>query len=143
MVTVPFFCPDTPPLPRNPVFLSYEDNFTKPNPFSADIVVSIDDVLEKKLAAMAALPSQFYEGGANGGPQLVPEDEPGKAKRKDEVRDNFKRRFTSTATKYRAKLRELYGAQRGDAVQTAEAFEISEYGRRPNAEEIKKLFPFF
>jgi LmbE family N-acetylglucosaminyl deacetylase len=143
MVTVPFFCPDTPPLPRNPVFLSYEDNFTKPNPFSADIVVSIDDVLEKKLAAMAALPSQFYEGGANGGPQLVPDDEPGKEKRRNEVRENFKRRFTATATKYRAKLRELYGAQRGDAAQTAEAFEISEYGRRPNAEEIKKLFPFF
>ena len=54
MVTVPFFCPDTPPLQRNPVFLSYEDNFTKPNPFSADIVIAIDDVLEKKLAAMEA-----------------------------------------------------------------------------------------
>jgi hypothetical protein len=92
---------------------------------------------------MAALPSQFYEGGANGGPQLLPDDEAGKTRRKDEVRDSFKRRFTSTATKYRAKLRELYGAQRGDAVQAAEAFEISEYGRRPNAEEIKKLFPFF
>ena len=25
MVTVPFFCPDTPALTRNPVFLSYED----------------------------------------------------------------------------------------------------------------------
>jgi len=143
MVTVPFFCPDTPSLPRNPVFLSYEDNFTRPNPFSADIAVSIDDVLEKKLAAMAALPSQFYEGGANGGPQLVPDDEAGKTRRKGEVRDQFTRRFTSTATKYRAKLRELYGPQRGDAVKTAEAFEISEYGRRPNAEEIKKLFPFY
>jgi hypothetical protein len=28
-------------------------------------------------------------------------------------------------------------------VQYAEAFEISEYGRRPNAEEIRRLFPFF
>ena len=33
--------------------------------------------------------------------------------------------------------------QRGDEVEAAEAFEISEYGRRPNAEEIKRLFPFF
>jgi N-acetylglucosamine malate deacetylase 1 len=143
MVTVPFFCPDTPPLPRNPVFLSYEDNFTKPNPFSADIVIAIDDVLEKKLAAMEALPSQFYEGGANGGPHLVPSDDAGKAKRKNEVRESFKRRFGSTATKYRAKLRELYGAERAEKAQAAEAFEVSEYGRRPNAEEIKKLFPFF
>lgn len=143
MVTVPFFCPDTPPLPRNPVFLSYEDNFTRPNPFRADIVVSIDDVLEKKLAAVEALPSQFYEGGANGGPQLVPGDAAGKARRKNEVRESFKRRFMGTATQYREKLRELYGTDRGDKVQAAEAFEISEYGRRPNAEEIKRLFPFF
>jgi len=143
MVTVPFFCPDTPPLASNPVFLSYEDNFTRPNPFRADIVVATDDVLEKKLAAMEALPSQFYEGGANGGPQLVPSDEAGKTRRKNEVRESFRRQFTRTATEYRAKLRELYGAQRGDAAQTAEAFEISEYGRRPSAEQIKKLFPFF
>ena len=79
----------------------------------------------------------------NGGPHLVPSDDAGKAKRKNEVRESFKRRFGSTATKYRAKLRELYGAERADKAQSAEAFEISEYGRRPNAEEIKKLFPFF
>ncbi len=143
MVTVPFFVPDTPHLQRNPVFLSYEDNFTRPNPFRADIVVSIDDVLEKKLAAVEALPSQFYEGGANGGPQLVPSDDAGKARRKNEVRESFRRRFISTATQYREKLRELYGAERGDKVQAAEAFEISEYGRKPNAEEIRRLFPFF
>ncbi len=143
MVTVPFFCPDTPALARNPVFLSYEDNFTRPNPFRADIVVSIDDVLDKKIAAVEALPSQFYEGGANGGPQLVPGDDTGKAKRRNEVRESFKRRFMSTATRYRDKLREYYGAERADKVQAAEAFEISEYGRRPNAEEIKRLFPFF
>ena len=143
MVTVPFFCPDTPPLSRNPVFLSYEDNFTRPNPFRADIVVAIDDVLEKKLAAVEALPSQFYEGGANGGPQLVPSDEAGKAKRKAQVRESFTRRFGGTAKEYRAKLRELYGNERGDAVGSAEAFEVSEYGQRPNAEEIRRLFPFF
>ena len=143
MVTVPFFCPDTPALSRNPVFLSYEDNFTRPNPFRADIVVSIDDVLDKKIATVEALPSQFYEGGANGGPQLVPGDEAGKAKRRTDVRESFKRRFMSTATQYRDKLREYYGAERGDKVQTAEAFEISEYGRKPNAEEIRRLFPFY
>ncbi len=143
MVTVPFFCPDTPHLERNPVFLSYQDSFTKPTPFQADIVVSIDDVIEKKLAAVEALPSQFYEGGANGGPQLVASDEAGKARRKGEVRESFRKRFAGAATTYRTKLREYYGSERGDKVQYAEAFEISEYGRRPNAEEIRRLFPFF
>jgi hypothetical protein len=28
-------------------------------------------------------------------------------------------------------------------VQYAEAFEICEYGRQPNKEELRKLFPFF
>jgi LmbE family N-acetylglucosaminyl deacetylase len=143
MVTVPYFCPDTPHLERNPVFLSYEDRFTRPDPMRGDIVVAIDDVVEKKLAAVEAMPSQFYEGGANGGPALVPADEPGKARRKTEVREGFKKRFASTAQRFRDKLRELYGAQRGDVVQYAEAFEISEYGRRPTAEEIRRLFPFF
>ncbi len=143
MVTVPFFCPDTPHLEKNPVFLSYEDDFTRPYPFQADIVVGIDDVIEKKLAVVAALPSQFYEGGANGGPQLLPADEAGKARRRDEVREGFRKRFASTATQYRDKLVELYGPERGKAIQYAEAFEISEYGHRPNAEEIRRLFPFF
>lgn len=143
MVTVPFFCPDTPHLQRNPVFLSYEDRFTRPAPMRGDIVVAIDDVIEKKLAAVEAMPSQFYEGGANGGPELVPSDEAGKTRRKNEVREGFKKRFASTAQQFREKLRELYGVQRGNAVQYAEAFEISEYGRRPNAEEIRRLFPFF
>lgn len=143
MVTVPFFCPDTPHLERNPVFLSYEDRFTRPDPMRADIVVAIDDVVDKKLAAVEAMPSQFYEGGANGGPALVPGDDAGKARRKNEVREGFKKRFGGTAQRFREKLRELYGAQRGDAVQYAEAFEISEYGRRPTAEEIRRLFPFF
>lgn len=143
MVTVPFFCPDTPHLERNPIFLSYEDRFTRPAPMHADIVVAIDDVVEKKLAAVEAMPSQFYEGGANGGPDLVPEDEAGRTRRKNEVRESFRRRFASTAQRFRDKLRELYGAQRGDAVQYAEAFEVSEYGRRPSPEEIRKLFPFY
>ena len=70
------------PSPSNPVFLYYEDDFKQPEPVPADVVVAIDDVLEKKLAAVEALQSQFYEGGANGGPQLVPSDEAGKARRK-------------------------------------------------------------
>ena len=143
MVTVPFFCPDTPSLERNPVFLSYQDGFTRPTPFQADIVVSIDDVIDRKLAAVEALPSQFYEGGANGGPQLVPSDESGKTRRKADVREGFRKRFAGSAGLFRAKLREYYGPERGEKVQYAEAFEVSEYGRRPNAEEIRRLFPFF
>jgi LmbE family N-acetylglucosaminyl deacetylase len=144
MVTVPFFCPDTPHLEKNPVFLFSEDRFERPNPFAPDIIVSIDDVLEKKLAAMEALESQFYEGGCNGGPDLVPDpgDAAAVAARKKEVRDAFRARFAGTAERFREHLKVWY-AEAGGSVRHAEAFEICEYGRRPEAAEIRKLFPFF
>ena len=72
MVTVPFFCPDVPHLRSNPVFMYYQDRFQKPNPFKPDVAVPIDEVIEKKLDALAVLVSQFAEGGANGGPELYP-----------------------------------------------------------------------
>ena len=142
MVTVPFFCPDTPHLTKNPVFLYYEDRFQKPNPFSADIVVGIDEVLEKKLAAAEALASQTLEGGCNGSADLFPGDTAGQAARKEQVRKGFTSRFASTADRFRKQLEEWYGGQ-AERIRYAEAFEICEYGRRPSKEEIRELFPFF
>jgi len=145
MVTVPFFTPDTPYLTKNPVFLFSEDNFQRPNPFTADIAVAIDEVIEKKLAAVEALHSQFFEGGANGNAGLVPDakDEAAWAARKKTVRDNFSKRFAATANKYRTVLETYYGKEEAAKVGFAEAFEVCEYGRRPTAEEIRKLFPFY
>ena len=64
MVICPFICPDVPHLKTNPAFLYFPDRFEKPNPFEADVVVDIDSVIEAKLEAMAALESQFAEGGS-------------------------------------------------------------------------------
>ena len=61
MVVVPNVCPDVPPLRKNPVFLYYEDGFQKPNPFRPDVAVAIDDVFDKKIDALDAHVSQFYE----------------------------------------------------------------------------------
>src|SRR5258708_11123891 len=61
MVVVPDGTPDTPPLRKNPVFLYYEDNFQRPNPFRPDIAVSLDDVIDKKVDALDSFVSQFYE----------------------------------------------------------------------------------
>ena len=145
MVTVPFFCPDTPYLTKNPVFLFSEDGFQRPNPFTADIAVSIDDVIEKKLAAVEALHSQFFEGGANGNAGLVPDEKDAAAwaARKKQVRENFSKRFSSTASRFRASLEAYYGKEEAAKIGFAEAFEICEYGRRPSPQEIRVLFPFF
>ena len=143
MVTVPFFCPDTPYLERNPVFLYYQDRFLKPNPFSADIVVGIDEVVQKKLAAVEALASQTLEGGCNGSQHLYPADGDSQSKRLQDVRQRFNRRFAQTASRFQDGLVRWYGEDGARQVGYAEAFEICEYGRRPNNDEIRRLFPFF
>jgi N-acetylglucosamine malate deacetylase 1 len=143
MVTVPFFCPDVPHLTSNPVFLYYSDSFQKPNPFQPDVVVSIDSVIDKKLDALDALVSQFYEGGANGSAALLPSEPAKQQERRQAVRNGFANRSREVALKYRAALEPWYGKEPADKVQSAEAFEVCEYGRRPNKAELARLFPFF
>ncbi len=143
MVGVPFLCPDTPHLRKNPVFLYSSDRFQTPVPFRADVVVAIDGVIQRKVEALAKLESQFIEGGCNGGPSRVPKNAAEKKAAVKQLHNRFKARSASVANRFRDKLIELYGEERGRQVRYAEAFEICEYGRQPSAAEIRKLFPFF
>ncbi len=142
MVICPFFCPDVPHLKTNPVFMYFADRFQKPNPFEPDVVVSIDDFIDKKLDAMVALESQFVEGGVSGHEGRIPKNETERAAAHQRVRNSFRRRFAATANKYRNRLIETYGQEQGKKIQCAEAFGLCEYGRRPSAGELKKLFTF-
>ncbi|HVA51634.1 MAG TPA: PIG-L family deacetylase [Pirellulales bacterium] len=142
MVTVPYFCPDTPHLRKNPVFLFYPDRFQKPNPFQADVAVSIDSVMETKLQALAVMESQFYEGGANGSAELTPDDPARQAERRRQVREGFAARSREVADRFRAVLSDGYGAEAAAKIEFAEAFEICEYGRQPSKAELRQLFPF-
>jgi LmbE family N-acetylglucosaminyl deacetylase len=143
MVAVPFFCPDSPPLKGNPVFLFYSDGFQKPNPFHADVAIDLDSVIEKKLDALDVLESQFYEGGALGSADLIPTDPKKQAERRKQVRDGHAARSRAIAQRYRDALGEWYGPDHAAKVQHAEAFEICEYGRRSDRKELARLFPFF
>ncbi len=142
MVGVPHFCPDVRPLKNNPVLLFYSDSFQKPNPFTPDIAVSIDSVIEKKLDVLDTLVSQFYEGGALGSADLIPSDPKKQAERRKTVRAGFAGRAQAVATRYRDGLAKWYGMDQAAKVHHAEAFEICEYGRRPDRKEIERLFPF-
>ena len=142
MVTVPFFCPDAPFLKKNPLFVYASDHFERPNPFRADIAVSIDDVMEPTLDALLVMESQIHEGGANGYEGIFPEDPVGRQKRRDEVRASLAKRYAGYANHYRDALVKAYGEDRGRKVHYAQAFEVCEYGRQPSRDELKKLFPF-
>jgi LmbE family N-acetylglucosaminyl deacetylase len=144
MVTVKFFCPDVPQMAKNPVFLYVSDGFQKPNPFQPDIVVATDSVMEKKQAAIWKLESQIESLWATGNFEKVvpiPTDPAGREQRRRQQAERTAGRDRGVADRFRAKLIELYGPEKGQAVKYAEAFEICEYGRRPSSEELKKLFP--
>ena len=144
MVTVPFFCPDVPPLMKNPVFLYSSDRFQKPYPFEADIAVSLDEVFEQKVDALMALESQTFEGGALGSAEQTAAAPPASQPelRRAWLHERWVKRQSSEATQYRSALVKWYGEEKGQQIRYAEAFEICEYGRQPTEAEIRKLFPF-
>jgi LmbE family N-acetylglucosaminyl deacetylase len=143
MVTVPHFCPDTPVLTKNPVFMYFPDRFQKPNPFKPDVVVDVGPTMEKKLDALGVMVSQFAEGGANGSATLMPPDPDGQKRRHQQVRESMARRNSSLAERFRKELGDWYGPEKAGQVKYAEAFELCEYGAPADKKELKRLFPFF
>jgi LmbE family N-acetylglucosaminyl deacetylase len=138
MVVVPNVAPETPALRKNPVFLYYQDNFQRPNPFRPDIAVDIDDVFDQKIDALDSHVSQFYEWlpWVDGKLAEVPTD---KVARKEWLKTGFVARPATPDV--RAALVKWYGAEKGNAAKHAEAFEICEYGAQPNAARLKQIFP--
>lgn len=137
MVVVPNVCPDTPPLRKNPVFLYFEDHFQKPAPFRPDIAIAIDDVFDKKVAALDAHVSQFYEWlpWVDGRLDDVPKDA---AERRNWL---AKGRGGRPNAAVKNALEKWYGTARAGQIRYAEAFEICEYGSRPTEADLKRLFP--
>jgi len=137
MVVVPNVTPEVPALHKNPVFLYYEDNFQRPNPFRPDIAVAIDEVVDKKTDALDSHVSQFYEWlpWVDGKLNEVPKDP---TERKAWLKQT---RIRPPNAAVREALVKWYGAEKGNAVKFYEAFEICEYGARPDEARIRELFP--
>ena len=140
LVTARRYCPDVPALERMPVFLFTSDKFTTPRPFEPDIAVSLDDAFDQKMDGLHEIVSQVYE--RDRGKVVAPP-----------AADDAARRFWSKsrwsgiqsreADRFRDLLIKLYGEEKGKAVKYAETFEVSQYGRQPKLDELKRLFPFF
>jgi LmbE family N-acetylglucosaminyl deacetylase len=140
VVAAPFFTPDTPPTPRNPIFLYYSDAFQDPKPFNPTIVVGIDDVADKKWRCISAMPSQFGDKDSWQG-RTLPNVPDGDREREAYLLEIVKKRNEDVANLYRDRLIALYGKEAGQKVKYAEAFQLTQYGRQVSADELKRLFP--
>ncbi len=138
MVIVPNVLSSVPPLVDNPLFLYVSDGFQRPNPFRPDIVVDISTVFEKKVNALDAHVSQFYEWLAwTEHDTTVP---PVGADRKKWLTKKMAA-YHAVSPAYRAALEKWYGKDKSAKATQAEAFEICEYGMSPGEEDIRRLFP--
>lgn len=128
MVRVPNIVPDVPALPNDPVVACFADFFSQPAPFRADVKVDVTPVIETWAQMLDCHASQVYEWipftyGRSG---EVP------TKREERLRwlPEFYPRPRGVARRFAPELK------------LAEAFEISEYARKPKPEELAALFAY-
>lgn len=137
MVAVPNIAPEVPALKKNPVFLYFQDNFQRPNPFRPDIAVDITAVYDQKVSALDAHVSQVYEWLPWIG-QYAGEVPAEKAAR---INWLSKRMAEPITPETRQSLEKWYGRDKAAKTVHAETFEICEYGAQPDAATIRKMFP--
>jgi LmbE family N-acetylglucosaminyl deacetylase len=140
VVVAPFFVPDTPATPRNPLFFYYSDGFEYPAKFVPTMVVDIDAVADKKWQCIQAMPSQFGDADSWQG-RTRPDVPKSDAERPAYLLKLAQQRTASVADQYRDRLVALYGEERGKKVKYAEAFQLGQYGRQAQIDELKTLFP--
>ena len=104
------------------------------------VVVGIDAAAEKKWQCVSAMPSQFGDKDSWQG-RTLPDVPAGDRERQAYLLDIVKKRDRAVADLYRQRLIALYGAERGKAIEYAEAFQLGQYGRQPSPDELKALFP--
>ena len=141
IMTVPNMLPLTDIVTKTPVICYMHDDFQKPYPFRPDIVVSIDDVIDEKMAMLHCHKSQMYEWLPynNGVLAQVPASDDD---RRHWLREHYDSVWRNIANHYREQLVELYGSDRGGTIRYAEAYEICEYGAALPNEHVCRLFPF-
>jgi len=143
---VPNVCPDTDALDANPIFGYVADHFQKPAPFEPDVVLDVSDVVEEKVDALHCHESQMYEWLPYTFGELDSVPEGNEARREWLGNDGLGHLVENTemnvADRFREELRGRYGTDAGEAVEHAEAVEISEYGAPLTDEDRESLFFF-
>ncbi|MCA9268515.1 MAG: PIG-L family deacetylase, partial [Planctomycetales bacterium] len=141
LVTVPLICSDQAALRRDPVVLLMPDRFTRPQPLRGDVAIDVADQLDQIVRMLAAHESQFFEWLAynHGYENQLPADAAG---RLAFLRNWYCDHLRPMAAAHRAALVEAYGPARGEAVEFAEVYEVSEYAAPLDAAARRRLFWF-
>ena len=160
LLIVPNFCADTPAMKQMPVIMFFEDPFKAP-PFIPDIVIPIDEVIDTKFQMYNCHVSQIYEWlpYTHGEIDKVPADEKERLEwyrapriprdralsvqelEQFRTKNHSEFREAMPASKYRDLLVKRYG-EAGKNMLFAEAFMLSEYGKKLDDDNVDELFPF-
>jgi LmbE family N-acetylglucosaminyl deacetylase len=125
-------------LHTTPVCL-YMPDYATQKKHRCDVTVDVDRTIEKKLLACDAHATQFYESAPWGRGFI------------DQVPEGWERRrgfilkywaeFMYTLPEMRESLAKWYGPAHAEQVKFAEAFQHADFGRQPDDQEIRHLFP--
>jgi LmbE family N-acetylglucosaminyl deacetylase len=141
LLTVPNIVPHVPEMRKDPVVLYLPDRFTRPAPLVADVAIDVGAELETIVRMFACHASQVYEWLPFnlGILEQVPREE---AARFAWLYAQYAAHLRPMADRCRERLVATYGAERGRAVEYAEAFEASEYAAPFDDAARRRLFPF-
>jgi len=141
MVTVPHVVPRVPALRRDPVVAYMVDEFTKPAPLEADVVIDAGEHVETIVDMLMCQRSQVlqwlpYNRRID---DQVPRDPAGQRRF---VRDWYVNVVRRRAERYRDALVATYGEDRGRRIELCEVYEVSEYAAPLDEMARRRLFPF-
>jgi N-acetylglucosamine malate deacetylase 1 len=140
-VTVPGSVALTPHLAVNPPILFLSDHFQRPYPFTPDLAIAIDEVIDTKMAMVFEHTSQVFEWlPYNQG--ILDQVPAGAAERCAWLYHHYGARAQALTDRYRELLARIYGAEAARTIRYSEAFETSEYGAPLTSESRRRLFPF-
>ncbi|MCR9117949.1 MAG: PIG-L family deacetylase [bacterium] len=139
MVTVPLMAPHVPFLKRDPVVACMSDEFTRPAPLQADVLINVSDELETVIDMLACHESQVYDflPFNEGIAESVP-TEP--SERRDWLRTWYTERVGWRNDRF--SIPDDSPPQSSTSShQLLEAYEISEYASDLSEEDRNRFFP--
>jgi LmbE family N-acetylglucosaminyl deacetylase len=140
LVTVPGVLPEVPALSKDPVVAYMPDLFTRPVPMRPDVVLDVTERVDTIVAMLACHRSQVFEWlpYEEGILDQVPADETEKTAW---LRGWYNHHMRPRADHFRDALIAAYGSPRGEQIEYAEVYEISQYAARMQPADRERLFP--